>query len=248
MSTIIDIAEKDPDRPALIFGNGEAQESYGELELRSRRVAHALRALGLEEGDGISVLLNNDDEFFDLFWGALRTGLYFTPINWHLATAEVAYIVENSDSKVFIASSQFSKLTGETTADTHPGVRRFSLHGAIDGFSSFNDVLADAPEDAPLENQREGATMLYSSGTTGFPKGVRSPLTGRDFSDPAGAGLALGFSSFFGLKEGDRYLCPAPLYHAAPLMFTSMQHRIGATGVVMRQFDATSALPWWRSW
>src|SRR5215510_9731062 len=109
MSTLIRYAESAPERPAVIFGNGEFVETYRELEQRSRRLAHALRALGLVPGDGIAVLLGNDDAFFDVFWAAARIGLYFTPVNWHLQASEVQYIVENSDARLLIASAQFSK-------------------------------------------------------------------------------------------------------------------------------------------
>jgi fatty-acyl-CoA synthase len=242
MPTLIDFAERAPDRPAVIYGNGETVETYAELERRSRRIAHLLRARGLEEGDGIAVLLGNADEFFDLYWAAARTGLYFTGVNWHLAAPEVRYIVENSDAKMLFASAQFEKVAAEAAQGAPLLAHRICCHGEIEGFQRFEDVLADIPEDAPLENQREGAQMLYSSGTTGQPRGVRQPLPRKPFGDPSQDLLALAFASFFGFQEGDRYLCPAPLYHAAPLVFSALQHRLGSTPVVMRRFDAEEAL------
>lgn len=242
MPSIIEVAERDPDRLAVVYGNGEVRETYGELEARSRRIAHLLRGWGLEEGDGVAVLLGNDDEFFDLYWASIRLGLYFTPVSWHLSGDEVRYIVDNSDARVLVASARFDKVAAEAAAGAPELVRRLALHGEIEGFQRYEEALADVPEEAPLDGQREGSVMLYSSGTTGRPKGVRSPLPGRDFGDPAAGLAASGLSLLFGFREGDRYLSPAPLYHAAPLAFSAGQHRIGATAVVMRRFDAEEAL------
>ena len=91
-------AAKAPDRPAVIYGDGEHIETYGELEARSRRLGVLLRRFGLAPGDCVAVLGGNDDWFFDLFWACHRTGLYFTPVNWHLQRDEVQYIVENCDA------------------------------------------------------------------------------------------------------------------------------------------------------
>jgi long-chain acyl-CoA synthetase len=239
--TLIRFAETAPDRPAVIFGNGEFVETYLELEQRSRRLAHALRALGLSAGDGVALLLGNEDEFFDVYWAATRIGLYFTPVNWHLQASEVQYIVENSDARVLLASAKLAKAATEAAAA--PGLRhRIALHGAIEGFRRYEDVLADVPLDAPLEGQTEGSVMLYSSGTTGKPKGVRQPLLDRPFGDPVASFRSLGLVALFGFREEDRYLCPAPLYHAAPLAFSAALHRLGGTSVVMRQFEPEQAL------
>jgi acyl-CoA synthetase (AMP-forming)/AMP-acid ligase II len=241
VSTLIQFAEKAPERPAVIFGNGEFVESYAELEQRSRRVAHALRAFGLQPGDGIAVLIGNENEFYDIYWAAMRCGFYFTAVNWHLQTSEVQYIVENSDARVLFASTRFAKVAVESAGA--PNLRRrVSLHGEIEGFQRYEDALADVPQDAPLDSQIEGSIMLYSSGTTGKPKGVRHPLPNKPFGDPVVTFRSLGFSGLFGFREEDRYLSPAPLYHAAPLAFSSAQHRLGGTAVVMRQFDPEQAL------
>jgi fatty-acyl-CoA synthase len=240
--SIVAFAEQAPDRIALVYGNGESHETYAELEARSRRIAHLLRACGLQEGDSIAALLGNDDEFFDIYWAAMRLGLYFTPVNWHLQVDEAQYVIDNCDARVLFASEKFGKLAAEAASGASKLTQKLALHGGIEGFRPFDELLADAPEDAPLDDQREGAVMLYSSGTTGRPKGVRHPLPGKPFGDPSVALASRGFAAFFGFQEGDVYLSPAPLYHAAPLAFSAGQHRLGTSVVVMRQFDAEEAL------
>ncbi len=241
MSTIQTQAERNPDKPAVIFGDGETTRSYGELEQRSRRIAHLLRALGLETGDGIALMMGNEDPFFDVYWAALRSGFYFTPINWHLQQDEVQYIVDNCDAKLFLVSEQFAK-TAAAIADRIPKVSSKLCFGAIEGYRPIEDLLADLPEDAPLDDQLEGATMLYSSGTTGHPKGVRLPLSGLPAGDVRATIAVQAMMGMFGFGEEDRYLSPAPLYHAAPLAFTTGLQRVGATIVQMRGFDAEEAL------
>jgi len=240
--TVSTYARKDPDRPAVIYGNGEAIESYGALEERSRRLAHVFRGWGLEPGDCVAVLIGNDDVFYDVFWACHRAGLYFTPVNWHLQRDEAEYIVENCDAKVFLAHARFA----EIAAGVAPAVPRLavaaSVGGAIPGFRALEEALADAPQEEPLGEELEGSVMLYSSGTTGRPKGVRRPLARAPAGDPRTVITAVGLVGLFGMKEGDVYLSPAPLYHAAPLAFSSAQHRIGATTVVMRRFDPEDAL------
>jgi acyl-coenzyme A synthetase/AMP-(fatty) acid ligase len=240
--TITTHAQKTPDRAAVIYGNGEHVESYGVLEERSRRLAHVLRKWGLEPGDCVAALLGNDDAFFDLFWACHRAGLYFTPVNWHLQRDEVQYIVENCDAKAFVAHARFGE-AAEAAARRVPRLgMAASVGGAIPGFRPLEEALEHAPEDEPLGEELEGSVMLYSSGTTGRPKGVRRPLPRVPAGDPRSNIGIVGLVGLFGMKEGDVYLSPAPLYHAAPLTFSQAQHRIGATTVVLRRFDPEEVL------
>lgn len=242
MFTVGSHAEKHPDRIAVIYGNGETIESYGQLEERSRRLVHVFRGWGLEPGDCVAVLLGNDDSFFDVFWGCHRAGLYLTPVNWHLQRDELRYIVENCDAKVFLAHARFAEVALASVSGVERVAVSASVGGEIPGFLPLEDALSDAPSDAPLGEELEGSVMLYSSGTTGRPKGVRRPLRRVPAGDPATVITAVGLTGLFGMKEGDVYLSPAPLYHAAPLIFASTQHRIGATAIVMRRFDPEQAL------
>jgi acyl-coenzyme A synthetase/AMP-(fatty) acid ligase len=163
-------------------------------------------------------------------------------VNWHLQRDEVEYVVENCDAKAFLAHARFA----DVAATIPPRVPRLavsaSVGGAIPGFVSLEDAVASAPSDEPLGEELEGSVMLYSSGTTGRPKGVRRPLARVPAGDPKSTIAAVGLLMLFGMKEGDVYLSPAPLYHAAPLAFASSQHRVGATSVIMRRFDAEEAL------
>jgi len=242
LTTVANFAAKDPDRPAVIYGNGDAIETYGELEQRSRQIALALREKGLKPGDGVVALLGNQEGFFDVYWACFRSGLFFTPVNWHLAEREIEYVVDNCDAKVFITSSQFEDMAA-SVAQKVPALKlRISIDKKFDGFEDLQDLVAEIAPDAPFENQLEGSMMLYSSGTTGFPKGVRHPLPNKAAGDPAAVGTTIGMMMLFGMDEGERYICPAPLYHAAPLAFSTAQHRMGSTVVLMERFDPEDAL------
>jgi acyl-CoA synthetase (AMP-forming)/AMP-acid ligase II len=243
VSTIAVHAERDPERVALIYGNGERVVSFGELERRSRRLGHLLRARGLEPGDCVAALIDNaDPTFMELFWACHRVGLYFTPVNWHLQEAEVEYIVGDCDADALFASARFAEVAARVAPRCVRARTRVATAGAIEGFESLEAALAGVPEDRPLGEELEGAVMLYSSGTTGRPKGVRRPLRRMPAGDPSVALFAKGFLALFGIGEGDRYLCPAPLYHAAPIAFTTNHTRIGASAVILPRFDAELAL------
>ena len=242
MFTVKSHAQKDPDRIAVVYGNGETIETYGELEERSRRLVHVFRSWGLEPGDCVAALLGNDDSFFDVFWACHRTGLYLTPVNWHLQRDELRYILENCDAKAFLAHFHFAEIAHASALGIAGLEVSASIGGEIPGFRALEEELSRAPADEPVGEELEGSVMLYSSGTTGRPKGVRRPLRRVPAGDPATVITAVGLTGLFGMKEGDVYLSPAPLYHAAPLVFASTQHRIGATAIVMRRFDPELAL------
>ncbi|HTO07305.1 MAG TPA: AMP-binding protein [Myxococcota bacterium] len=242
MTTVAAIARKSPDKPALIYGNGETVETFGQLEQRSRRIGHLLRKAGLEPGDGIAVYLANDDEFFDLYWACHRVGLYFTPVNWHLQEDEIQYIVDNCDAKLLFAHARFGELAARVASRAPKLAGRFALGGEIPGFRSLAEALDELPADAPLEDELEGSVMLYSSGTTGKPKGVRRALPRLPAGHPSTMAGVVGLAMLFGISENDVYLTPAPLYHAAPIGFTSSMQRLGATAVVLRRFEPEEVL------
>ncbi len=242
MTTVATFAQKHPDKPALIYGDGEHVETYGELEARSRRIAHVLRGLGLEFGDSIAVYLANDDEFFDVYWACHRTGLYFTPVNWHLQEDEIQYIVDNCDAKLIVAHARFAEVAARVAGRAPKLTAKVSIGGDVPGFRPLEDLVAKVRADAPLADELEGSVMLYSSGTTGKPKGVRRPLPRVPAGHPSTLAGVVGLAALFGITGEDRYLTPAPLYHAAPIGFTAAMQRIGATSVVMRRFDAEDAL------
>jgi acyl-CoA synthetase (AMP-forming)/AMP-acid ligase II len=244
MGTIAVHAEKHPEKIAIILGNGDFAETYGELEQRSRRLGHLLRARGLERGGCVAVLMDNTDPaYMDLYWACHRVGLYFTPVNWHLQEDEIQYIVENCDADAIFSSARFADMAARVALRCPKVKTRIATTGAPpDGFETLEAALADAPAEAPLEGESEGAIMVYSSGTTGRPKGVRRPLPDVEPGHPSVAGFSQGFMGIFGIGADDRYLCPAPLYHTAPLAFTTSILRNGATVVIMPRFDAELAL------
>ncbi len=232
-------AASQPDKPALIMARTGQVISYRELEATSNRGAQLFRSLGLQAGDHIAFMLENHPEFLSLCWAAHRAGLYYTAISYRLQEEEVAYIVEDCQAKVFITSKAQAELAGRLQPKLTGLDRRYMLDGTIDGFESFEDALAGQPE-TPIADETEGADMLYSSGTTGRPKGIKVPLSGEPLGSAA-ALLAL-VQGLYQMDENVRYLSPAPLYHSAPLRYNMAVTRLGGTSVIMERFDPEDAL------
>ncbi len=223
----------------MITSSGQVV-TFAELEARSCRLAQALFAHGLRPGDHVAVLLPNDHRTHEVAFGLQRSGLYYTLVNTHLAAEEAAYIVEDCGAHALITSAALAPLTAELVALT-PAVELRLMLGdtARPGYASYDEFVADFPAE-PLDDEVEGFPMLYSSGTTGRPKGVRRPLTGEAFG--TSATLAPMLDRIMGFREGDVYLSPAPLYHSAPLVWSMTVQRMGGTVVVMEHFDPEECL------
>ena len=253
------IAGEQPDRVAVVDPDGR-QISYATLARTADQYARGLRAAGLHPGDTVVLLLPNGVDLLALYFAAFQTGLYVVPVNWHLIGPEVAYILADSEAKAFIAHERFATTateattatatTAPTAATTASGadaataagagpVARYAV-GDIPGFAPLATLGTDST--GRPEKRTSGAPMLYTSGTTGRPKGVRRPLTGTDPDDVPQ--MALWFFGLFGLQPyGDHvHLCGSPLYHAAVLNFVTISIQLGHTAVLMDHFDPEQAL------
>ncbi|WP_169946140.1 acyl-CoA synthetase [Microbispora sp. H11081] len=233
------IAAVTPDKPAVIMAGSGRVVTFRELDEESNRLAHLLRAAGLKPGDHIAFMLENHPLFLVIAWAAHRSGLYYTAISSRLQADELAYIVDNCGARVFISSARLAGVAGAVTGAT-PGVElRLMVDGVAEGFTSYEEAVAGWPA-TPVDDECQGADMLYSSGTTGRPKGVKPPLSRAPLEAP-GALVRL-IRLLFSPEADSVYLSPAPLYHAAPLRYSMSFQRLGATVVVMERFDPEEAL------
>ena len=230
-------AERSPQKVAYVMAGSGEHVTYRELNDASNRAAQLFRRIGLAPGDHIAILLENHRSFFEICWAAQRSGLYYTPISWRLQPNEVQYIVDNCEARVFITSSACRDVAAPLVG--HMKVeKRYMLDGAADGFERWEDAIANVPAQ-PIDEEWEGQSMLYSSGTTGYPKGVKRPLPGVPFGSVDGVPV---MTTLYGATEDSVYLSPAPLYHAAPLGFTMTCLRNGIQVVVLEHFEAELAL------
>ena len=233
-----DIAAETPQKIAYIMAETGETVTYSELEAAANRGAQLLRSLGLQRGDHIAILLENHPRFFQICWAAQRAGIYYTAISWRLQQQEVEYIVNNCEARVFITSVERKEVVQPLLGKMDCVEKNYMLDGVVDGFESWEDALARMPT-TEIADQSEGAPMLYSSGTTGYPKGVKRPLPEQDYGVEVDINL---LRTLYGANDDSIYLSPAPLYHAAPLAFTMGCLRSGTTVVVMAHFEAEFAL------
>ncbi len=223
-------AANQPDKPAVIMASSGEELSYAGLEARSNQAAQLFRAAGLKRGDVVAFFLLNSLDFLPLCWGAQRAGLVYTCISTRLTADEAGYIVSDSGAKLLVASAALGEVASKLPALGH----RFAAGGAIPGFQSLEEALAAQPA-ARIADESPGRDMLYSSGTTGRPKGVSGPLPEGpiDAVEP----LLMLVSQLYGFGPDTVYLSPAPLYHAAPLRYCLAVHRLGGTVIVMEKFE-----------
>jgi acyl-CoA synthetase (AMP-forming)/AMP-acid ligase II len=232
-----DNARTRADQPALILADGGEVVTYRQYEDAANRAAHLFRAQGLQLRDHVAFLFENNLRMLELEGGAERTGLYYSCVNSYLSADEVAYVVNDSDARIVATSVAKRDVAAQLPARC-PNVERWLMDGidAPDGpFEPLSEALAAHPA-TPVDDERLGTAMLYSSGTTGQPKGILRPLPEARPQDPL---PIMEFAKFlFGFREGMTFLNPAPLYHSAPQASVSAAIRLGATSVIMERFDA----------
>ncbi len=228
-----------PDTPAYIMAATGETVTYGDLDARANQGAHLLRSLGLRRGDGIAVLMDNSPRYLEVMWAAERTGVYCTCLSSKLTAGEAAYIIDDGDCRVLIAGQGCAGVAAGLVP-LLPDVRRYMVDGAIDGYDAY-EVARDAMPATPIADPSPGGILLYSSGTTGKPKGVKHALSDEPFGTNVSPLVMLG-KGLYGFTPEMVYLSPAPLYHAAPLRWSMAVQQVGGTVVVMEHFDPEAAL------
>jgi len=231
-------AQARPDKPAYVMAGSGETVTYGELDARSNQGAQLFRSWGLRAGDVIALLMDNTPRFFEIAWAAQRSGLYYTCVSTKLTAAEVEYIVKDCEARALIVSPALDAVS-QALAPLIPGVRLCRTGGGMAPFEDFEAARAAMPA-TPIADETAGSDMLYSSGTTGRPKGVKPALGGGPIDAPNA--LQMIAQGLFGFSGDSVYLSPAPLYHAAPLRWCMTVHKLGGTVVVMEKFDPEAAL------
>lgn len=236
-------AKTSPEKPAAIAARTGDVVTYAELDARSNQLAQLLWEDGLRPGDHVAIFLENDLRYFEVAWAAFRSGLYLTTVNRYLTGPEAAYIVRDCGARLLVSSPAVHEAAA-SVPDGAPECRRFLVvggppAGASPRFEDYATAIGAHSSEA-LARESQGAFMLYSSGTTGRPKGILHELSGLPITK--GLPLARVMKDLF---EGDAdtvYLSPAPLYHSAPIGFTTAVQSLGGTVVMMERFDAYAAL------
>jgi long-chain acyl-CoA synthetase len=232
-------AASTPDKPALVIAETGQTTTYAELEDRSLRLAHVFAEAGLVTGDVVALISDNAPQAYEVYWAALRSGLYVTAVNHHLAPDEAAYIVNDCGAKAMVVSGAKAELV-EAMAEKIAVPVRLAFGGAVPGCTPYDEALSTASTE-PLADQPHGDDFLYSSGTTGRPKGIKLPLLPIQVDEP-GYPYVMIFGALFGYGPETVYLSPAPVYHAAPLRYTGVIQALGGTVVLMQRFEPEAFL------
>jgi fatty-acyl-CoA synthase len=232
-------ARQDPDAIAYVMcATGEAV-TFAQLERRANQGAHLLRGAGLLRGDHIAILMENRREFLEVCFAADRSGVYYTTISTHLTPEEIAYILQDCGARILITSDRILHSLGHSLLRMNRSVQVYVVGDTPEGLKDWIAATAAQPE-TPVPEEAQGLDMLYSSGTTGRPKGIKWPLPQ---DRPGGRTMLVDLlSSLFGYDAQTRYLSPAPLYHAAPLRHSMVTIRMGGTAFIMDRFDPLQAL------
>jgi acyl-CoA synthetase (AMP-forming)/AMP-acid ligase II len=233
-----EIARRTPDKPAIVLSSDGDTTTFAELDRRSRQVASLLRQ-EVDPRGHVAILMDNRPEFLEVAWAAQRSGIYYTPVNWHLTEDEAAYVVDDCGAKVLFTSTEVGQLAERVRARSAGLSTALMVGGAVTGFDDYASVVDKGSAEAG-EDEREGTYFFYSSGTTGMPKGIEPAHA----FPPFGTGLTIDhvMGKSFGFSGDSVYLCPAPLYHAAPLGWSLGAQRHGGTVVLMPKFDPLECL------
>ena len=225
-----------PDKAALIMGGSGFTQTFAALDAAANRLSHLLRAAGVQPGDHVAICMENHDRYMEIVWGCHYAGAVYTCTSSRLTSGELSYILNDCSAKVFITSHYKADQATEILAATPAVTLRLMLDGTVDGHEGYEAAVAAQPA-TPLPGERiAGIDMLYSSGTTGQPKGVSRAFVEAPLETTSN-GVAGSLVVLFGADNESVYLSPAPFYHAAPLRFCMAAQQIGATVIAMEHFD-----------
>jgi long-chain acyl-CoA synthetase len=231
-------AARAPDKAAVIMAATGRTITFQTLNAASNQSAHLLRSLGLQRGEVVATLFANAPEVFTFGWAAQRSGLFQTAISTKLSPADIAYILADSGARLLVVSPDHAALAHAALTEL-PDLSAYLWEGSDDRLADWNQTASAMPT-RPIEDESAGTDLLYSSGTTGRPKGVMPPLP----DGPIGADtpLARMAAGLYGISTDTIYLSTSPLYHAAPLRWAMAVQQLGGTVIVMERFDAEEAL------
>jgi long-chain acyl-CoA synthetase len=230
-----------PEDPALVDETGVT--TWRELNERANQFVHALRARGIEDHATIAVMSGNRRELFEAFVGAMHANWLAVPVNWHWVADELSYVLENSGAQALIVDDRFVEVATVARADprTSKCTTWIVMGGAPEGFEAFDDVLAGADAGEPAD-QGMGGPMFYTSGTTGFPKGVRGALSQTGAPVAVWSLIAASYAKMLSLPADGVTLLEGPAYHSAQFVFAMFPLLVGSTVVMRHRFEAAEML------
>lgn len=227
------------DKAAAINGSTGETLTYGALNARSNQFARFMHEAGLRAGDHIAVMMENNLRFFEILWGALRSGILITPVNRYSTPDEAAYVIRDCDARLVVFSHAMREVA-EQLGRQLGSCRRLMAGGSLEGWESYDAALTELSEE-PLAEEWLGAIMFYSSGTTGRPKGIlRSQPAMMAADGPIAVWTKL--AARYSLSKDTVFLTGAPLYHGAPLLYSANVQFHGGTVIFMEKFDALASL------
>lgn len=235
-----EFARTHPNKIAYRMARSGDTLSFSELDRLANQGAQALRSLDVQQGDTIALLFENRLDFVSLCWAAQRSGVFYTAISHHLQTPEIAYIVKDSTAKVLVISDRFTKLLPDLR-EACPDVRIFVSGADVDADMDWLKLQSTMPVH-PIADPTVGADQLYSSGTTGQPKGISREYQPRPIDTVIPSLMTVMCEKMAGMDASSIYLSPAPLYHAAPLRTSMMAVMLGGTAIIMESFDSEDFL------
>lgn len=232
-------AQNNPDKIAYQMAQSGEKVTYRQLNDRSNQIAQLFRANGVNTGDGIAIFMDNNPQFFEICWAAQRAGIYYTAISSRLTVSEVEYILGDCNAKMLFVSTYVKDVAIQLNDVLSSDIKKYVIGGAVTGYVDYFSAR-DAQPATPIADECRGLDMLYSSGTTGRPKGIRRQLPSGAIDEPDA--LIQMISFLYGLSGDAVYLSPAPLYHAAPLRYNMAFMAAGSTCIIMEHFDPEEAL------